>query len=193
MIETVPVRRPRKDAQINREQILEAARMIFAQDGVGASMDAIGKQARVGPGTLYRHFPTKDALLAALLEAHFATLEQKQDIIAANEPHAGRALEQWIEALGDWMLAFDGLPEPLRSAMSDLDSPLRPTCQSVQDATGLFLHAAQDAGVARLDLTPRDVFLAALAIAWASGAEVADERTRAVTSSVLKTGWMIAN
>lgn len=88
---------------------------------------------------------TKDALLAGLLETHFATLEQKQEIMAAKEPDAGRGLEQWVEALGDWMPTFDGLPEPLRSAMSDLDSPLRPTCQSVQESTGTFLRAALDA------------------------------------------------
>lgn len=193
MIETSTVRRPRKDAQFNREQILDVARRLFAQDGIGASMDAIGKQARVGPGTLYRHFPTKEALLTALLEAHFETLEQKQAVILAEEPDAGKALERWIEALGDWMLAYDGLPEPLRSAMSNLDSPLRPTCQNAQSATAAFLHAAQSAGLARPNLTGQDIFLAALAIAWATGTKGADARTREVTSAMLKAGWMSAS
>ena len=63
---TKPVR---ADAQRNREHILDVAEEYFAEHGVNGSLDALAKQARVGTGTLYRHFPTREALLAALLTA----------------------------------------------------------------------------------------------------------------------------
>ena len=60
------VRKPRSDAQRNRERILEVARQVFTRRGADASMDEIAKRAKIGPGTLYRHFPTRDELLATV-------------------------------------------------------------------------------------------------------------------------------
>src|SRR5271154_3935063 len=62
-----PLRKPRADAERNRERILEVAKEAFARDGASASLDDIAKQAGVGPGTLYRHFPTREELLKAVL------------------------------------------------------------------------------------------------------------------------------
>lgn len=188
MLQPSPVRGTRKDAQHNREHILEVARRAFATDGVDVSMDAIAKLAGVGPGTLYRHFPSKDALLAALLALHHEVLDERRAAIEAGERHSGRALEQWIDALGDWMLAYDGLPEPLRAACR-INSALTPTCLGVIEITDEILLAAQEDGSARRGMTGRDIFLGALAIAWASGATAADESTRARLRDVLKNGW----
>lgn len=179
----------RRDAQHNRAHILDVARQVFASDGVDVSMDAIAKLAGVGAGTLYRHFPNKDALLAALLVLHYEGLDRRRIEIEAQESDAGRALELWIDALGDWMLAYEGLPEPLRAACR-ADSPLTPTCHAVIATTERILKAAQDGGFARRTMTGRDVFLGALAIAWASGTTAADEGTRNVLCDVLKNGWM---
>ena len=60
------VRKPRCDAQRNRERILEVAKQVFTRRGTDASMDEIAKRAKIGPGTLYRHFPTRDELLATV-------------------------------------------------------------------------------------------------------------------------------
>ena len=59
----LPARKTRADAQRNRERILEVARRVFTRDGAAASLDDIARQAGIGPGTLYRHFPTRDALI----------------------------------------------------------------------------------------------------------------------------------
>lgn len=188
MLHPSTVREPRKDAQRNRTHILDAARQAFADEGVEVSMDAIAKKAGVGPGTLYRHFPSKDALLAALLNLHHASLEQQRAVIEAEESDAGRALERWIDALGDWMLAYHGLPEPLRAACR-VESALTPTCLHVIETTETILQAAQNDGLARRTLQGRDIFLGALAIAWASGVTAVDERTRTVLRDMLKDGW----
>src|SRR5713226_9396130 len=91
-------RKPRVDAQRNRERILEVAKDAFARSGAGTSLDDIAKQAGVGAGTLYRHFPTRDALL----EAVYRTEVEK---LAAAEPKLAQALSP-IEALRAWMLLF---------------------------------------------------------------------------------------
>ncbi|TGN61985.1 TetR/AcrR family transcriptional regulator [Paracoccus liaowanqingii] len=186
-----PVRRIRKDAQHNRAHILDVARQAFVNEGVDVSMDAIAKEAGVGPGTLYRNFPRKEDLLAALLTVHHQALDQRRAAIEAEENHAGRALEMWIDALGDWMRAYDGLPEPLRAACR-INSPLTQTCRAVIVTTEIILKSAQEEGHAREGISGRDIFLGALAIAWANGSTAADDRTSNTLLDVLKNGWGIA-
>src|SRR5215472_12140026 len=91
-------RKPRTDAQRNRERILEVAKEAFTRSGANASLDDIAKEARVGPGTLYRHFPTRDALL----EAVYRTEVEK---LAAAQQKFAEAMSP-VEALRAWMLLF---------------------------------------------------------------------------------------
>lgn len=183
-------RPPRADAQRNRSHILDIAGVAFGEEGIDVSMDSIAKRAGVGPGTLYRHFPTRDALLAALLEKHYSDLEDIRVSIEADEPEPTAALQRWIGALGEWMNAYEGLPEPLRAAWSQPSSVLMPTCQSLVDASERFLSAAQQVGSAKASLTGRDIFLAAMAIAWASSTKNADSKAVAALQEMLRTGWV---
>jgi AcrR family transcriptional regulator len=91
-------RKPRTDAQLNRERLLEAAKEAFTRSGANASLDDIASEARVGAGTLYRHFPTRDALI----EAVYRTEVEK--LAAAERKFAGAMSP--IEALRAWMLLF---------------------------------------------------------------------------------------
>jgi AcrR family transcriptional regulator len=94
----LPARKPRADAQRNRERILEVAREAFTRDGAAASLDDIARQAGIGPGTLYRHFPTRDVLI----EAVYRTEVEK---LAAAEEHLAATLRP-LEGLRAWMLLF---------------------------------------------------------------------------------------
>jgi AcrR family transcriptional regulator len=91
-------RKPRTDAQRNRERILEVAKQAFTRSGANSSLDDIAKDAGVGAGTLYRHFPTRDALIAAVYRTEVEKL-------AAAERNFAEALPA-IEALRAWMLLF---------------------------------------------------------------------------------------
>jgi AcrR family transcriptional regulator len=91
-------RKPRTDAQRNRERILEVAKQAFTRSGANASLDDIAKDAEVGAGTLYRHFPTRDALIEAVYRTEVERL-------AAAERRFAEALPA-IEALRAWMLLF---------------------------------------------------------------------------------------
>lgn len=188
---TSGVRRPRADAQRNRDHILDVAEQHFAEHGVMGSLDAIAKRAGVGAGTLYRHFPTREALLAALLAARDDALVARRDAAREGADSAAEALHEWLSALVDWAGAFDGLPEPLRAAMTAEASPLALTCQGYITTTDDFLSAAQREGTARPEVRGRDLFLAALATSWARGAAMADEDSAAAMTRLTRTGWAV--
>jgi AcrR family transcriptional regulator len=91
-------RKTRTDAQRNRERILEVAKRAFARSGANTSLDDVARQAGVGAGTLYRHFPTRDALLEAVYHAEVAKLAAAEREFSAKFPP--------VEALRAWMLLF---------------------------------------------------------------------------------------
>lgn len=91
-------RKPRTDAQRNRERILAVAKEAFTRSGADASLDDIATQAGVGPGTLYRHFPTRDALVEAVYRTEVEKLAAAERDFAESMPP--------IEALRAWMLLF---------------------------------------------------------------------------------------
>src|ERR1700722_10162604 len=91
-------RKPRADAQRNRECILKVAKQEFARSGAAASLDEIAKKAGVGPGTLYRHFPTRDELLFAVYQNEVEKLAAAQQKLAETLPP--------LDALKAWMLLF---------------------------------------------------------------------------------------
>src|SRR5271154_1536303 len=91
-------RKPRADAQRNRERILEIAKEAFTRSGANTSLDEVAKQAGVGAGTLYRHFPTRDALLEAVYRTEVEKLAAAERRFAESMPP--------IEALRAWMLLF---------------------------------------------------------------------------------------
>ncbi|WP_175473775.1 TetR/AcrR family transcriptional regulator [Curtobacterium sp. MCBA15_013] len=182
-------RAPRADAQRNRDLILGTAERHFSEHGVGASLDAIAKQTGVGAGTLYRHFPTREALLAALLAARDQELIARREHLRAESVNTAEALDGWLAAIVTWAGAYEGLPEPLRTATETSASPLATTCEGFVTTTAEFLEAAQRDGLARHDVRPRDLFLAALATSWVRGASLADDASALALSALTRTGW----
>lgn len=155
-------------------------------------MDAIAKRAGVGAGTLYRHFPTRDALVAAVLEERYLELERERVAIVSDETDSLQALERWLDAVGTWMQAYDGLTEPLSVAHENHTSPLAPTCQQVIASTEHFLADAQRHGYARPGLTARDLFMATLAVVWAARASADVEGGQSGIREILRFGWATA-
>ncbi|MFE4061590.1 TetR/AcrR family transcriptional regulator [Streptomyces sp. NPDC059096] len=163
-------RKPRVDVQRNRAALLKAAQSHFLQHGVGASLEAVAKEAGVGPGTLYRHFPTREALLAAVLQARSQELVARQARIA-ELGDASAALEQWLRAMEEYFSAFNGLPEPLMAAAraQEPGHPLTLPCETLISLTEEYVRAAQRAGHVRPSVLGYDLFLAACSVAWIKG------------------------
>ena len=93
-----PARKPRADAERNRERILEVAKEVFTREGAAASLDDIARRSGVGNATLYRHFPTRDALIEAVYRNEVEKLAAAEQRFAASMPP--------LEALRAWMLLF---------------------------------------------------------------------------------------
>ncbi|WP_255354756.1 TetR/AcrR family transcriptional regulator [Deinococcus sp. Leaf326] len=167
---------------------MNTAQRHFQRHGIGTSLDAIAKEAGIGPGTLYRHFPTREALLAAVLQLHSQELVSRRAIlIQIADPD--EALQQWLRALEDYLNVFNGLPEPLMAAAraSAPDSPLTYPCDQLIAMTDEFLQAAQRQGHVRPEVQSRDLFLATTAVAWIRGAGSIDDVRR--LRPLIQTGY----
>ncbi|MFE3059917.1 TetR/AcrR family transcriptional regulator [Nocardia sp. NPDC059239] len=183
-------RKPRSDVQRNRAAILRAATRRFAEHGVGTSLEAIANEAGVGPGTLYRHFPTREALLAASLQIRGEVLlAHRQEIAQITD--AAEALRQWMRALEDYLSAFSGLPEPLLAAIKGEASPLTVPCNTLIGITDDLLRSAQLSGSARASLRGEDLFLAALSVAWVKGSGAGDETSLSSLRTITETGYTL--
>lgn len=118
----------RADAQRNRDRIVETARRVFREKGYDAPLDEIAKQAGVGPGTLYRHFPTKDSLLDAVMQAWADTVTEATDKALTFEGSPRELLVNWFVAYVELISAHKGGPAKITSAIGDESSPIRGKC-----------------------------------------------------------------
>ncbi|MFH9007100.1 TetR/AcrR family transcriptional regulator [Streptomyces afghaniensis] len=167
------VRPMRADARRNHERLLKMAVEAFAEHGEGASLDDIAKRAGVGSGTLYRHFPTRHALLEAAYLDRVEAIAARADELAAELP-PGEALVEWLYELGAGMTRMRGLRALLGPAVTQSDSTVATACgDSVRSAAGRLVRAAQEEGTLRRDVDPIDVLR--LAHGVTAAAEPADE------------------
>ncbi|MDQ0579444.1 TetR/AcrR family transcriptional regulator [Streptomyces rishiriensis] len=183
-------RKPRADVQRNRTALLEAAQRHFLKYGVGTSLEAVAKEAGVGPGTLYRHFPTREALLAAVLQTRSEELvARRADIEQLGD--AKQALGQWLRAMEEYFSAFSGLPEPLMAAAraQEPGNPLTLPCDTLISATDAYVRAAQLAGHVRASVKGYDLFLAAISVAWIKGTRATDAESLDRLRSLVESGY----
>ncbi len=179
----------RADARRNRDRILRIAVEHFASHGIGASLEEIARTAGVGPGTLYRHFPSREALLAAALRDRQAELLVRSKE-AREIADADAALGAWLEALQDYLRSFNGLPEPVLAAVKERASPLALSCETLVSITGDFLDRARLQGHARASVTAKELFLIALGIAWVLDRADAYGTTRQALEDVFAHGYL---
>jgi AcrR family transcriptional regulator len=157
-------RKPRTDALRNRERILEVAKEAFTRSGANTSLDDIAKHAGVGPGTLYRHFPTRDQLL----EAVYRTEVEK--LAAAERKFAETMLP--VEALRAWMLLFVDyiatkkiIAAALNSLVGGPSKVFEASYGQVWEAIRALVKRAVKSGDIRKDLDPIDLLRALIGVA----------------------------
>lgn len=151
-------RKPRSDAQRNRGRILEVAKVAFTRQGANASLDDIAKQAGVGAGTLYRHFPTRDALIEAVYRTEVEKLAAAERQLAETMPP--------IDALRAWMLLFVNhiatkqiVAPALNSLVGGASKLYEGSRSQIQGAMGALVKRAIKSGDIRKDLDPFDLLL----------------------------------
>jgi AcrR family transcriptional regulator len=141
-----PLEKPlRADAQRNRDKILDAARAAFRERGAACSLDEIAKRAGVGAGTLYRHFPTRDDLIDAMMRNWAERIEADAQAVVDSDLPAREALTEWFGRFVENVGIYQGAAHKLMSAMDDPASPIYKKCQVLVGANAKVLDSVHDA------------------------------------------------
>lgn len=147
----------RADAQRNYDKLVAAAREVFAERGAEGSLDEIAKRAGVGPGTLYRHFPTRDDLIDALMRDWSArVLSDSEAAVAADLP-ARETLERWFADLIKHLTLHRGAAAKLSAAFDDPSSPIYRKCQMLADANERVVGHLRETHALRDNVESRQV------------------------------------
>lgn len=178
----------RADARKNYSHILSVARDVVTERGIDASMRDIARRADVGLATLLRHFPTREALIEALLCTNLDALTQKADELeTSNSPDD--ALVSWFREWLAFAQGYKGVVTLMAAAHTNPDSALYASCAAVHSATARLLLRAQAEGNARTDMSGDDLFALMSALGWAvdqpSFAPRADHLFRIIASAIL--------
>lgn len=186
----MPVVKPlRADARRNREAILSAASDVFEASGIMAPIDVIASVAGVGNATLYRNFPTRDDLLAAVMEDSVQALIERSDELATSLS-AGDALLEWMVGLAWGLRVWHDLPSCIASAIDDTESPVQDATLRLIDRTRDFLERAVAAGSASHEVDALQVFELVTALSWAID-RFGDDPARARGRVVLGTAGIL--
>ncbi|HEY6466584.1 MAG TPA: TetR/AcrR family transcriptional regulator [Candidatus Acidoferrales bacterium] len=156
-------RKPRADAQRNRERILEVAKEAFARDGASTSLDDIAKHVGVGPGTLYRHFPTREKLLHEVYRAELeklAAAEQK----FAQTMRPTEALRAWLLLFVDAIAAKQLIAPALNTLLGDPKKVFEASYAKMHQAIRALVKRGVESGDIRSDVDPTDLLRALVGV-----------------------------
>jgi AcrR family transcriptional regulator len=154
----------RSDARRNREKLLDAATAAFAAaHGRPVSLESIARDAGVGIGTLYRHFPNREALVEAIYRTELADVAAAAELLLKRHPPK-TALRRWMDRYADFVAAKRGMAESLRALFDQGAVHPSQTKASIVGAVDLLLRAGADDGSLRSDVTGDDVVSSLLGI-----------------------------
>jgi AcrR family transcriptional regulator len=163
----VTARPLRADAQRNRDRLLEVAVRAFSHDGADVTLDAIAKEAGVGIGTLYRHFPTREALIDAAYRNELARLcDSAGDLLQDMAPD--KALRAWMDRFTDYMSTKRGMGDALRAVIASGGDPFSESRGRLTAAITTLLRAGAVAGTVRPDVAPDDVLVSLSGVSLAT-------------------------
>jgi AcrR family transcriptional regulator len=159
------VRKPRADALRNRERVLEAAKVVFSAGGADASLDAVARRAGVGIGTLYRHFPTREALYEAVYRRE---VEQLGDLAEqlVHEAKPVDALRRWLRSNVEFVATKKGMSAALALAAQGSPELKSYSLDRLSKAVGVLLDRAVATGEIRSDVSPEDLIRALVGMCY---------------------------
>ncbi len=158
-----PARKPRADAQRNRERILKVAKEAFTRSGGEVSLDDIARRAKVGPGTLYRHFPTRGALLEAVYRVEVEKLALAHHEYARTMPPV-EALRAWMFHFVDYIATKQLIAPALNSLITDTSALYESSGAQIKGAVNALVQRAIKSGEIRSDLDPIDYLRALVGV-----------------------------
>ncbi|MFM0471007.1 TetR/AcrR family transcriptional regulator [Paraburkholderia strydomiana] len=157
-------KKPRADALRNRERILEEAKKAFTSEGGDISLEEVARQAGVGPGTLYRHFPTREALLESVYRAEVESLAEEERRLTQELP-ADEALREWMLLFVDYIATKKIIAPALNSIVGGATSELfEYSGMQIKAAIQTLVSRAVESGDVRADLEPLDLLRALVGV-----------------------------
>jgi AcrR family transcriptional regulator len=159
------VRKPRADAIRNRERVLEAAKTVFSAGGPEASLEAVAKRAGVGIGTLYRHFPTREALFEAVYRREVQQLGELAEALKS-EADPVDALRRWLRSNVEFVATKKGMSAALALAVQSTSELTAFSFDRLTKAVGALLDRAIAAGEIRADISPEDLLRALVGMCY---------------------------
>jgi len=153
------LRKPRADAVRNRERVLEAAKAVFSAGGPDASLEAVAKRAGVGIGTLYRHFPTREALFEAVYRREVQQLSEFAEQLKTDAAPV-EALRRWLRSNVEFVATKKGMSAALALAVKAPSELTAFSFDRLTKAVGALLERAAAAGEIRSDVSPEDLLRA---------------------------------
>jgi AcrR family transcriptional regulator len=179
-------RKPRADAQRNRARILKIAKEAFTRSGANISLDDVARQARIGPGTLYRHFPTRDALLEAVYRTEVENLAAAAESAFAESMPPVQALRAWMLLFVDYIATKQIIAPALNTIVGGPSKLFETTGAQVKGAINGLVERAIESGDIRADLDPLDLLRALIGVSnVASGPDWARSAKRLVDILIL--------
>ncbi len=151
-----PARKPRADRVRNRERVLEAAKAVFAEGGPAGSLEGVARRAGVGVGTLYRHFPTRQALFEAVYRREVEQLAELAEQLGTDLPPL-EALRRWMRANVEFVATKKGMSAALAVAVHASSDLTAYSMDRLGRALGVLLRRAVEAGAVRDDIGPEDI------------------------------------
>jgi AcrR family transcriptional regulator len=170
-------RKLRADAQRNRERILEVAKQVFTRRGAEASMDEITKRAKIGPGTLYRHFPTRDDLLAAVYISEVEKLADAQKKFSAVLPPVD-ALRAWMLVFIDYIAAKKIIAPALNAMAGGPSRVFQQTSHLMEESANALASRAVASRDLRPDVDPMDMLRAIYGVSSVGSTDDWPEKAR---------------
>lgn len=158
-------RRPRADAVRNRERVLEAAKAVFSAGGPDASLEAVARRAGVGIGTLYRHFPTREALFEAVYRREVEQLGELAEQLMSDAAPVD-ALRRWLRSNIEFVATKKGMSVALALAVHRSSELHAYTFDRLTKAVGALLDRAVAAGEIRADISPEDLLRALVGMCY---------------------------
>jgi len=158
-----PPRKPRADAQRNRARILEIAKRAFTRSGANVSLDDVARQARIGAGTLYRHFPTRDALLEAVYRTEVEKLAAAEREFVESMPPV-EALRAWMLLFVDYIATKELIAPALNNMVGGPSKLFEASGNHIKGAIDSLVKRAIKSGDIRPDLDPVDLLRALIGV-----------------------------
>jgi AcrR family transcriptional regulator len=178
-VATTDARPLRADAQRNRDRLLEVAVQAFSGGGPEVTLEAIARDAGVGIGTLYRHFPTREALIEAAYRNELARLcDSVPDLLRTEAPD--RATRIWMDRFVEYMTTKHGMADALRAVVASGGNPFTESRDRLLAAITALLQAGAAAGKLRPDVDPADVLTSLSGVSMVTANQAQPDQSRRI-------------